>query len=72
MPDEVELTPERPGPAPRRGFFLSLDGPDGGGKTTQAARLVASDVLANAPQSGGVFLADTPVRGAPVARMKGI
>jgi dTMP kinase len=23
-----------------RGFFLSLDGPDGGGKTTQAARLV--------------------------------
>jgi dTMP kinase len=25
---------------PRRGLFLSLDGPDGGGKTTQAARLV--------------------------------
>ncbi len=24
----------------RRGFFLTLDGPDGGGKTTQAARLV--------------------------------
>jgi dTMP kinase len=24
-----------------RGFFLSLDGPDGGGKTTQAARLVS-------------------------------
>ena len=25
--------------APARGFFLVLDGPDGGGKTTQAARL---------------------------------
>ncbi len=28
-------------PAPSRGAFLSLDGPDGGGKTTQAARLAA-------------------------------
>jgi dTMP kinase len=31
-----------PGPtsgSPARGFFLTLDGPDGGGKTTQAARL---------------------------------
>jgi dTMP kinase len=27
--------------APARGLFLTLDGPDGGGKTTQAARLVA-------------------------------
>ncbi len=27
-------------PTPRRGLFLSLDGPDGGGKTTQAAGLV--------------------------------
>src|SRR5512135_1270247 len=26
---------------PARGLFLSLDGPDGGGKTTQAARLAA-------------------------------
>src|SRR4051812_10953301 len=26
--------------APGRGMFLALDGPDGGGKTTQAARLV--------------------------------
>lgn len=25
----------------KRGFFVALDGPDGGGKTTQAARLVA-------------------------------
>lgn len=31
---------DRPEPV-RRGFFLSLDGPDGGGKTTQAARLSA-------------------------------
>jgi dTMP kinase len=28
-------------PAPARGLFLTLDGPDGGGKTTQAARLAA-------------------------------
>jgi dTMP kinase len=28
-------------PYPGRGLFVSLDGPDGGGKTTQAARLVA-------------------------------
>jgi len=27
-------------PSPARGLFLALDGPDGGGKTTQAARLV--------------------------------
>src|SRR4051812_204689 len=27
--------------APARGFFLALDGPDGGGKTTQVARLAA-------------------------------
>ncbi len=32
---------EKPGPRPHPhpGFFLVLDGPDGGGKTTQAARL---------------------------------
>jgi len=35
-------------------------------------RLVAAEILADAPQSGGVFLADAPVRGAAVARMKGI
>src|SRR5690242_4213597 len=28
-------------PRPLRGRFVALDGPDGGGKTTQAARLVA-------------------------------
>jgi dTMP kinase len=28
-----------PGPGPTRGLFLVLDGPDGGGKTTQAATL---------------------------------
>lgn len=33
MPPPSEATP-------RRGLFLSLDGPDGAGKTTQAARLV--------------------------------
>src|SRR5690349_6001665 len=33
-------TRELPDPMPTRGFFLTLDGPDGGGKTTQAARLV--------------------------------
>jgi sugar lactone lactonase YvrE len=35
-------------------------------------RLVGDAALADAPQSGGVFLADLPVRGTPVARMKGI
>jgi dTMP kinase len=30
-----------PAPIPARGLFLTLDGPDGGGKTTQAARLAA-------------------------------
>jgi dTMP kinase len=33
-------TPPPPPPAPGPGLFLALDGPDGGGKTTQAARLV--------------------------------
>ena len=37
MPAEVGTTESRPHPHP--GFFLVLDGPDGGGKTTQAARL---------------------------------
>jgi dTMP kinase len=32
------MTDDQPAPE-RRGFFLSLDGPDGGGKSTQAARL---------------------------------
>ncbi len=34
------MEPE-PSQLPSRGFFLSLDGPDGGGKTTQIARLAA-------------------------------
>src|SRR4051794_31791752 len=34
------MTPTPPS-MPTRGLFLTLDGPDGGGKTTQAARLVA-------------------------------
>src|SRR5438477_8241301 len=37
MPTEVGT--EEPRPHPHPGFFLVLDGPDGSGKTTQAARL---------------------------------
>jgi dTMP kinase len=37
MSKETEKSEPRPHPHP--GFFLVLDGPDGGGKTTQAARL---------------------------------
>src|ERR1700754_1993983 len=37
MPTEVVSPVDRPHPHP--GFFLALDGPDGGGKTTQVARL---------------------------------
>jgi dTMP kinase len=37
MPDESIAPPQRPHPHP--GFFLALEGPDGGGKTTQASRL---------------------------------
>jgi dTMP kinase len=33
--------PEPSSTSPARGLFLTLDGPDGGGKTTQAARLAA-------------------------------
>src|SRR2546423_13465618 len=33
--------PEPHEPVPARGLFLTLDGPDGGGKTTQVARLAA-------------------------------
>jgi dTMP kinase len=38
MATEAGTTEHRPHPHP--GFFLVLDGPDGGGKTAQAARLV--------------------------------
>jgi dTMP kinase len=34
-----EVGTNEPRPHPHPGFFLVLDGPDGGGKTTQAARL---------------------------------
>ncbi len=37
--EEARTDPRRPHPHP--GFFLALEGPDGGGKTTQAARLAA-------------------------------
>jgi dTMP kinase len=36
----AEVGAQEPRPHPHPGFFLVLDGPDGGGKTTQAARLV--------------------------------
>ena len=39
MPEERLSDPPRPHPHP--GLFLALEGPDGGGKTTQAARLAA-------------------------------
>lgn len=41
-PNRVTMSPmtKPETPSPRRGLFLALDGPDGGGKTTQAARLV--------------------------------
>jgi dTMP kinase len=39
MPEEFFADPPRPHPHP--GLFLALEGPDGAGKTTQAARLAA-------------------------------
>lgn len=39
MPADPQTITTTPGP--ERGFFLVLDGPDGGGKTTQAATLAA-------------------------------
>lgn len=39
MSEEPRADPPRPHPHP--GLFLALEGPDGGGKTTQAARLTA-------------------------------
>jgi dTMP kinase len=39
MSDEDAAIPPRPHPHP--GLFLALEGPDGGGKSTQAARLAA-------------------------------
>jgi dTMP kinase len=36
-----ELRANAPRPHPHPGLFLALEGPDGGGKTTQAARLAA-------------------------------
>jgi dTMP kinase len=37
MTEEIRKEPPRPHPHP--GLFLALEGPDGGGKTTQAARI---------------------------------
>jgi len=39
MPEEPITSPNRPHPHP--GLFLALEGPDGGGKSTQAGRLTA-------------------------------
>lgn len=58
-----------PAPAPTMPCFC---GPQLARIAVTTHRLLDAARLAAAPQSGGVFLADAPVRGAPVARMKGI
>lgn len=58
-----------PVPAPTMPCFC---GPDLAQIAVTSHRLAEPEALASAPQSGGVFLADAPVRGAAVARMKGI
>lgn len=58
-----------PVPAPTMPCFC---GPDLAQIAVTSHRLLDAEKLAVAPQSGGVFLADAPARGAPVARMKGI
>lgn len=58
-----------PVPAPTMPCFC---GPDLAQIAVTTHRQIGETALAAAPQSGGVFLADAPVRGAPVARMKGL
>lgn len=58
-----------PAPAPTMPCFC---GPDLSQIAVTTHRLVSEAALAAAPQSGGVFLADAPVRGTPVGRMKGL
>lgn len=58
-----------PAPAPTMPCFC---GPDLAQIAVTTHRLVGEEALAAAPLSGGVFLADAPSRGTPVARMKGL
>jgi sugar lactone lactonase YvrE len=58
-----------PVPAPTMPCFC---GPELRQIALTSHRQVSEAALAEAPQSGGVFLAQSPVRGAPVARMKGL
>lgn len=58
-----------PVPAPT---MLCFCGPDLMQIALTSHRLVDEEALAASPQSGGVFLADGKMRGAPVARMKGL
>lgn len=58
-----------PVPAPTMPCFC---GPELRQIAVTSHRLVEEGALAAAPQSGGVFLAESPVRGAPVARMRGL
>ncbi|WP_312795153.1 SMP-30/gluconolactonase/LRE family protein [Tianweitania sp.] len=58
-----------PIPAPTMPCFC---GPDLKQIAITSHRQVDAAALADAPQSGGVFLAEAPVRGTPVARMKGL
>lgn len=58
-----------PVPAPTMPCFC---GPDLKQIAVTTHRMLDEARLTSAPQSGGVFLADAPVRGATVARMKGI
>lgn len=58
-----------PVPAPTMPCFC---GPDLAQIAITTHRLIGNAELAANPQSGGVFIADAPVRGVPVARMKGL
>src|SRR5690606_26859882 len=58
-----------PVPAPTMPCFC---GPDLAQIAFTSHRLLDEAVLEAAPQSGGLFLADAPVCGTPIARMKGI
>ena len=58
-----------PVPAPTMPCFC---GPDLAQLAFTSHRMLDQAALSAAPQSGGLFLADAPVRGTPVARMKGV
>jgi len=59
----AEPEPRAPSPEPARGLFLALDGPDGGGKSTQAAGLAeflrgTGRVVVSCRDPGGTALGD--------------